>query len=1067
MLTEGLKEICAGGIAMATWRTLSIFVSSTFQDMHVERDLLRDLVFPELEERLRDRSCHLEVVDLRWGTRTLELPDEAQRELKILSVCLDEIERSRPFFVAMIGDRYGWVPPKDVLSRVAHEQGLAIDSDGMSVTAFEIEFGALSASPPARPFLYLRNPLPQAASADDGRLPHAGEAQGAEAAAKLSALKRRLETSLSERTRHYSAHWDDTRRKVVGLESFGQMVLEDLWRELDAETSRHSVAAPPTVHDEDRALLASFVEDRSRSFVGRADVEASLLSAATNDESPSVVVTLVSGTGKSALFARLYNRLNQQDGMVVLGHSAEMGPRGGSVDAMIERWTEELCTRLGLPAPSGPRPSPEEMDATFARHLASMGGSARVVLLIDALDRFEPSQRARYLTWLPEPRPTNVRVIATGAPSDAVDILADRLATVSIDLPPLSTAEAKDIAIALCRRYHRDLDPNVLATLLAKVSGDGSPSHGSPLWLTLAVEQLNLVRGDDYARIERVDDGSDPEERLTAMLAEAAASFPPDTPSLLLLVLAYLDQIHTPELVGAFSTLVALGRQGWRESDLRVLVPAISGVECSDLDLARLRRGFRTQLVQRSTGGFWSFSYEEMRRAVLQRYAADRERQQEAHRAMARYLETLAPEDALRGAGLMHHLLAGGLIGDALRYFADELGPVELDGAVNAVADRIVNLEARGDKAGTGGLTIFSAALEDESVRADDRFWFAVRLMSDVDRVLERRLTVAARRPLLEVTNQWVSRLLAMAAEDGIQFTDTRIVAGSHRLAQVLSDLGERQEALQRARDVVERTRGLVDERPGSPSALSNLALSHFTMGQLERSQGDTTSAVASFEQALRIMQDTVAAHPDEPLYESGLSAINSELGQIRFAEGRIAEARSYFEGALTASERAVSLEPKDPNWQGDLATSLTAMGGVLEVAGELTEALERHRQAFVIRNSLANRSPDDASLLEAYAISCERIGRVLAALNDLPEAAGALSEAVRVRDILARADPSKEEWGDALTRAEEEHAMVEMARDEGLRILLGDANQPGSLILEVNPADGSSTDVDQQPDRS
>jgi hypothetical protein len=41
------------------------------------------------------------------------------------------------------------------------------------------------------------------------------------------------------------------------------------------------------------------------------------------------------------------------------------------------------------------------------------------------------------------------------------------------------------------------------------------------------------------------------------------------------------------------------------------------------------------------------------------------------------------------------------------------------------------------------------------------------------------------------------------------------------------------------------------------------------------------------------------------------------------------------------------------------------------------------------------------------------------------------------------------------------------MARDEGLRILLGDANQPGSLILEVNPADGSSTDVDQQPDRS
>jgi hypothetical protein len=38
--------------------------------MHAERDWLRTRVFPELEERLRDRRIHLEPIDLRWGIDT-------------------------------------------------------------------------------------------------------------------------------------------------------------------------------------------------------------------------------------------------------------------------------------------------------------------------------------------------------------------------------------------------------------------------------------------------------------------------------------------------------------------------------------------------------------------------------------------------------------------------------------------------------------------------------------------------------------------------------------------------------------------------------------------------------------------------------------------------------------------------------------------------------------------------------------------------------------------------------------------------------------------------------------
>ena len=84
------------------WKTSSIFISSTFRDMHAERDWLRNHVFPELEERLAERRIRLEPIDLRWGVEAGEQSES--RELAILKVCLAEIERARPFFIGLLGE---------------------------------------------------------------------------------------------------------------------------------------------------------------------------------------------------------------------------------------------------------------------------------------------------------------------------------------------------------------------------------------------------------------------------------------------------------------------------------------------------------------------------------------------------------------------------------------------------------------------------------------------------------------------------------------------------------------------------------------------------------------------------------------------------------------------------------------------------------------------------------------------------------------------------------------------------------------------------------------------------
>ena len=49
------------------WRTVSVFISSTFRDMQAERDYLVRFVFPRLREELARKRIRLVDVDLRWG----------------------------------------------------------------------------------------------------------------------------------------------------------------------------------------------------------------------------------------------------------------------------------------------------------------------------------------------------------------------------------------------------------------------------------------------------------------------------------------------------------------------------------------------------------------------------------------------------------------------------------------------------------------------------------------------------------------------------------------------------------------------------------------------------------------------------------------------------------------------------------------------------------------------------------------------------------------------------------------------------------------------------------------
>jgi len=93
------------------WHTVYVFISSTFNDMHAERDCLVKQVFPRLREWCEQRKLMLVDVDLRWGVTEAD----ATANRGVVQTVLRRIDDCRPFFICFLGQRRGWVPsPHDV-----------------------------------------------------------------------------------------------------------------------------------------------------------------------------------------------------------------------------------------------------------------------------------------------------------------------------------------------------------------------------------------------------------------------------------------------------------------------------------------------------------------------------------------------------------------------------------------------------------------------------------------------------------------------------------------------------------------------------------------------------------------------------------------------------------------------------------------------------------------------------------------------------------------------------------------------------------------------------------------
>lgn len=102
-------------------QTVRVFISSTFTDFSLERDILHNRVFPKIRDLCANHGCEFQAIDLRWG-----ITERDSRDYSTLDICLEEVIQCqrvtpRPNFIFLSGSKYGWRPlPRRIPRNLFH-----------------------------------------------------------------------------------------------------------------------------------------------------------------------------------------------------------------------------------------------------------------------------------------------------------------------------------------------------------------------------------------------------------------------------------------------------------------------------------------------------------------------------------------------------------------------------------------------------------------------------------------------------------------------------------------------------------------------------------------------------------------------------------------------------------------------------------------------------------------------------------------------------------------------------------------------------------------------------------
>ena len=540
-------------------RNIRVFISSTFKDMQEEREYLIKYIFPKIRNTCMSRGIGLSEVDLRWGITR----EQAERG-EVIPICLDEIDRCRPYFIGIIGGRYGWVP-ESFSQKLLDKYPWISEYRDRSVTELEIVHAVLRPKDTeVNAFFYFNKKFSSPDRFMDKR-----EFE------QIQNLKNRIKKKGFPVSGDYQ-----------NIETLGKLVEKDLMDFINQKFP----SQPLTPLEQERFEHEAFAHFLNKIYIGNRGIF-NLMDS--HDRRTGLVVLGESGSGKSALLANwaVQFRKKYPDAFMVTHFT---GCSASSADhiRMLQRIMLEIKSRYDFSEDIPDKP--EEVRGKFANWLYKATARGRFVLVIDALNQITDNSGTdgQDLYWLPKTLPTSMTLITSTLPGRCLDELQSRKWP-TIKVKPFQYQERQEFITRYLKKfYSKELSSELVSHIALHDKCE------NPLFLRTLLEELRI-----FGKHEEIH------EKINYYLQAI------NTKELFELILTRLEVDYEKEFPGLVKEVMALlwtSRQGLTEHEL----VGITSMTC--LAISPLLGAIRESLINRT--GLLYFSHEFFKQAVYDKY---------------------------------------------------------------------------------------------------------------------------------------------------------------------------------------------------------------------------------------------------------------------------------------------------------------------------------------------------------------------------------------------------------------------------------------------------------------
>lgn len=572
-------------------------------DMQEERRHLITKVFPALRLYCEEREVSLFELDLRWG-----ISEEEAKQGKVFDICLKEVQKTRPFFIGLLGERYGWIPTEAECKAMAENTAIFEDfpwiagelAKGTSITEIEIQEGVLRSKEKMNAFFYFRSKKMETP-------PEFIEKNGSHEANMLMALKKTLMGQNIYPVKEYDS-----------LEHLGTLVENDfkaLVNGLFPQTSLSQL-------EKERMEQRNFLKGLTRVYVPNPEWYEKLDKFADSNEF-EIMITGESKIGKSALIANwMVRRLERKKNEKIIYHFIEASKSGCNAHKIIQRLINEVRDIYNIPFneedasvfepyESGNKNKSDKRNKELEELLFSHTEIGKLIIILDGIDLLLHISRENLPEYLPV-FPENVKVVYSRSDIWQTSSTWDVFRELNIGVQ--SKESRKQIVKDYLKSFSKSLTPSQEERL-----GEDKKCE-NPLVLLSVLDELRV-----FGVHEKLDD------QINYYLAA------PDKESLFILIIKHIEELFKDDkspnnLVKDILSLLALSSRGLSETEIL----EISGA--TPLYWSQLLNGMAGQLV--IVNGTVSFSNSMIRDAVYEYFLPDSESEKPYRERIVSYMET-------------------------------------------------------------------------------------------------------------------------------------------------------------------------------------------------------------------------------------------------------------------------------------------------------------------------------------------------------------------------------------------------------------------------------------------